>query len=122
MSSAVTDAIIATGVGILFCVVARLVDRFIPDTTGTHPPPPAVGGGTNQKGTTMTETLPPPDESNGESRVEQVTERTETRFGQPVPNPPADNTPADNNTDDNTDTEAGDTTEAGADSEDDTNA
>lgn len=37
--SGVTEAIVSTAVGMAFVVVARLVDRFLPDTTGQHPLP-----------------------------------------------------------------------------------
>lgn len=40
--SGLSEAIVSTGVGVVFCVVARLIDRFLPDTTGQHPLPSQV--------------------------------------------------------------------------------
>jgi hypothetical protein len=40
MSDPVTQAVIASAIGVAFTVLARLVDRFLPDPRGEHPLPP----------------------------------------------------------------------------------
>lgn len=39
MSDTLVSQIVAAGVGVLFIVIGRLVDRFLPDPDGKHPLP-----------------------------------------------------------------------------------
>lgn len=44
MSDTATQAIIASAIGVVFTVLARLVDKYLPDPKGEHPLPPPPAG------------------------------------------------------------------------------
>ena len=51
VSDAFAQAVIASAIGVIFTVAARLIDKYIPDPDDRHPLPPTVGTGRRQHGT-----------------------------------------------------------------------